>query len=34
MKKLALLGATGSIGLSTLEVLRALPGRFELVSIS
>ena len=28
-KKLAILGSTGSIGRSTLEVVQALDGRFE-----
>lgn len=31
MKKIALLGATGSIGCSTLEVIRAHPDKFQLV---
>ena len=30
-KRIALLGATGSIGTSTLRVLRAMPEAFELV---
>ena len=34
MEKVALFGATGSIGASTLEVLKANPGAFELVAIS
>lgn len=33
-QRLVLLGATGSIGESTLRVLRAHPGRFELVGIA
>ena len=33
-KRIALLGATGSIGTSTLRVLRAMPDSFELVLIS
>jgi 1-deoxy-D-xylulose-5-phosphate reductoisomerase len=33
-KRLALLGATGSIGASTLDVVRAHPGRFEIVSVA
>ncbi|MBO5802665.1 MAG: 1-deoxy-D-xylulose-5-phosphate reductoisomerase [Lentisphaeria bacterium] len=33
-KRIALLGATGSIGTSTLRVLRAMPEAFELVLIS
>jgi len=31
MKKLSILGATGSIGIQTLDVLRKSPGEFELV---
>ncbi|MFH0910539.1 MAG: 1-deoxy-D-xylulose-5-phosphate reductoisomerase [Planctomycetota bacterium] len=34
MKKLALLGATGSIGRSTLEVVRSRPGAFSVESVS
>lgn len=34
MKQIALLGATGSIGTSTLEVMRAYPEAFRLVSFS
>lgn len=33
-KRIALLGATGSIGTSTLRVLRAMPDAFELVLVS
>lgn len=33
-KKISLLGATGSIGLQTLEVLAAHPDQFELVALS
>lgn len=34
MKKISLLGATGSIGIQTLEVIREHPEEFELVSLS
>lgn len=34
MKKIALLGATGSIGTSTLDVIRANPEEFQLVSFT
>lgn len=34
MKKLAILGSTGSIGRQTLEVVRQFPERFEVVSLS
>ena len=34
MKRIALLGATGSIGTQTLDVVRALPGRFNVVGIT
>jgi len=34
MKKVALLGSTGSIGTSTLDVLDRFPERFQLVSLS
>lgn len=33
MKGLSILGSTGSIGLSTLEVVRKNPGRFKVVSL-
>lgn len=33
MKRVALLGSTGSIGTSTLDVLAGLPDRFEVVSL-
>ena len=33
-KKIVLLGATGSIGSNTLQVLRAHPDRLELVGVS
>jgi len=32
--RLAVLGATGSIGRSTMDVVRALPGRFRVVALS
>ena len=31
MKKIAILGSTGSIGVSTLEVIKANPGFFQLI---
>lgn len=34
MKKISLLGATGSIGMQTLEILRAYPESFRLVAMS
>ncbi|PMC38468.1 1-deoxy-D-xylulose-5-phosphate reductoisomerase [Bacillus sp. UMB0899] len=34
MKKISLLGATGSIGIQTLDVIKAHPEQFELVSMS
>lgn len=34
MKKIALLGATGSIGTSTIDVVTAYPERFEIVSLT
>ena len=34
MKRLAVLGSTGSIGRQTLEVLRALPGDFQVVGLA
>jgi len=34
VKRLAVLGSTGSIGRQTLEVVRALPGRFEIVGLA
>lgn len=34
MKKIAIFGSTGSIGRQTLEVLRALPGEFEVVGLT
>ncbi len=33
MKRLAILGSTGSIGVSTLDVVAAHPGRFEVVAL-
>lgn len=34
MKKISLLGATGSIGQSTLDVVRNMPEEFEIISVS
>jgi 1-deoxy-D-xylulose-5-phosphate reductoisomerase len=34
MKNIAVLGSSGSIGQSTLEVVRSLPGRFRIVALS
>jgi 1-deoxy-D-xylulose-5-phosphate reductoisomerase len=34
MKKLAILGSTGSIGIQTLEVIRGFPERFEVAALS
>lgn len=34
VKKLAILGSTGSIGRQTLEVVRAFPDRFELIGLT
>ena len=34
MKKLVVLGSTGSIGRQTLDVVRAFPGRFEVVGLA
>ncbi len=34
MKKIAIIGCTGSIGRQTLEVVRANPGRFEVVALA
>jgi len=34
VKRLAVLGCTGSIGRQTLEVVRALPGRFKIVGLA
>lgn len=34
VKQLAVLGSTGSIGQQTLEVVRALPGRFRIVGLA
>jgi 1-deoxy-D-xylulose-5-phosphate reductoisomerase len=34
VKNLAVLGATGSIGTQTLDVVRALPGRFKVVALA
>ncbi|MEW6508767.1 MAG: 1-deoxy-D-xylulose-5-phosphate reductoisomerase [Bacteroidota bacterium] len=34
MKKILLLGSTGSIGLSTLEIVRSMPERFKITGLS
>ncbi|HTY81978.1 MAG TPA: 1-deoxy-D-xylulose-5-phosphate reductoisomerase, partial [Dehalococcoidales bacterium] len=34
VKKLAVIGSTGSIGRQTLEVVRALKGRFQVVALA
>jgi 1-deoxy-D-xylulose-5-phosphate reductoisomerase len=34
VKRLAVLGSTGSIGRQTLDVIRALPGRFRIVALA
>lgn len=34
MKRLAILGSTGSIGVNTLDIVRQFPERFEVVSLS
>jgi 1-deoxy-D-xylulose-5-phosphate reductoisomerase len=34
MKRLAILGSTGSIGVNTLDIVRQFPERFEIVSLS
>ena len=34
MKNIAVLGSSGSIGQSTLEVVRSLPGQFKIVALS
>ena len=34
MKRLAILGSTGSIGVQTLDVVRRTPGRFEVVALA
>jgi 1-deoxy-D-xylulose-5-phosphate reductoisomerase len=34
MKRLAILGSTGSIGVSTLEIVAEHPGRFQIVSLT
>ena len=34
MTRVAILGSTGSIGTSTLDVIQAMPGRFEVISLS
>jgi 1-deoxy-D-xylulose-5-phosphate reductoisomerase len=34
MKRLAILGSTGSIGINTLDIVRQFPERFEVISLS
>lgn len=34
MKKIAILGSTGSIGQQALDVIRALPGRFQVIGLA
>ena len=34
MKKISLLGATGSIGIQTIDILNAQPEKFQLVAFS
>ena len=34
MKKICILGSTGSIGRTTLEVVRQFPGRFKVIGIA
>ena len=34
MKKIAILGSTGSIGRSTLSVVESFPDRFQVVSLA
>lgn len=34
MKKLSILGSTGSIGINTLDVVRQFPGRFEIIGLA
>ncbi|MFH1577819.1 MAG: 1-deoxy-D-xylulose-5-phosphate reductoisomerase [Candidatus Omnitrophota bacterium] len=34
MKRIAILGSTGSIGCNTLKVIKALPGQFQVVGLS
>jgi 1-deoxy-D-xylulose-5-phosphate reductoisomerase len=34
MKRLAILGSTGSIGMNTLDIVRQFPERFEVISLS
>jgi 1-deoxy-D-xylulose-5-phosphate reductoisomerase len=34
MKKISILGSTGSIGVNTLEVIRQFPGRFQVVGLA
>ena len=34
MKKITILGSTGSIGLSTLDVIKKNPGRFQVIALA
>jgi len=34
VKRLAVLGSTGSIGRQTLEIVRSLPDRFKIVGLA
>ena len=34
MKRIAILGSTGSIGVQTLDVVRAFPDRFQVIGLS
>ena len=34
MKKISILGSTGSVGVNALDVIRSFPGRFEIVGLS
>jgi len=34
MKRLAILGSTGSIGANTLDIVRRFPDRFQVVGLS
>ena len=34
MKQISIIGSTGSIGLSTLQVLRAHPGKFKIITLA
>ncbi|MDE2313660.1 MAG: 1-deoxy-D-xylulose-5-phosphate reductoisomerase, partial [Elusimicrobia bacterium] len=34
MKRIAIIGSTGSIGVNALDVVRQMPGEFEVVALS